>query len=98
MLKVKGDIISFEAPQLKTRLDELTDQGRLLILVDLSQVDHMDSGGFGILMACFTRLKKLEGRLILCRPSGPVRLILKLTGLHHFFEIYESEDEALAAF
>lgn len=59
-------------------------------LLDLAGVDFIDSTGVALLMARWKLLQRAGHRLVLLRPSAPVRRSLGLMGLLSFLELAES--------
>jgi anti-anti-sigma regulatory factor len=60
--------------------DDVRD-GVTLIALDLEAVERVTSPGIGILAACFTSLKKANGRFILVATPEPVRALMELVCL-----------------
>lgn len=67
------------------------------VLLNLSGVSFIDSSGLGLVVSTFRRLREQGGDLVLCGLTPPVRTIFELTRLHRVFDIYEDEQQALAA-
>ncbi len=68
------------------------------IIVDLCDVDYVDSGGLGILVGLHISARNRGGDLKLVSPSQRVDEVLHRTRLHSIFSVYKALDEALAAF
>ena len=67
-------------------------------VVDLSQVDFMDSAGLGTLIAVLKRITERGGDMkIACLQKKP-RMVFEITRAYKVFEIYDSVDEALRKF
>jgi anti-sigma B factor antagonist len=77
-------------------LNMLTGTSR--IVVNLSGVDYIDSGGLGILVGLLVSAKKRGGELKLVSPHKRVKDVLRQTSLDTIFRVYGSDDEAVAAF
>jgi anti-sigma B factor antagonist len=75
---------------------ELT--GTSKIVIDLCGVDYIDSGGLGILVALHIAAKNRGGDIKLVSPGQRVQRVLGETKLNTVFSIYETVDDALAAF
>jgi len=88
----EGDVL------LREKVNELLDNGRSKILLNLEKVKYMDSAGIGELVACYKRTKEKDGTVKLLNPSGKVYDLLQLTKLEEVFETYRDEKEALVAF
>ncbi|MGA7937719.1 MAG: STAS domain-containing protein [Kovacikia sp.] len=59
------------------------------LLVDLGQVEFIDSAGLMVLVAAHSLAQRLQKRLSLCSVSYPVRMIFELTQLDGVFEIFD---------
>ncbi|TCS65381.1 STAS domain-containing protein [Primorskyibacter sedentarius] len=81
------------AIQFKDRMRELTQDGPTRIVLDLEQVDFIDSSGLGAIVASMKQLG--EGRkLDLCALSPNVDKVFRLTRMDTIFGIYGSVAEA----
>ena len=68
------------------------------IVVNLSGVDYIDSGGLGILVGLLVSARNRGGELKLVSPTERTRELLRRTSLDTIFRVYGSNDEAVAAF
>ena len=68
------------------------------IVVNLQGVDHIDSGGLGILVGLFISATNRGGELKLVAPNQHVTDVLRRTKLDNTFRVYGNNDEAVAAF
>ncbi len=67
-------------------------------VIDLKQVDFMDSAGLGTLIAVLKRITERGGDLkIACLQKKP-RMVFEITRAYKVFEIYDTVDEALKMF
>ncbi|SEV89804.1 anti-sigma-factor antagonist [Aliiroseovarius sediminilitoris] len=79
----------------KDRMRELTDGGPARIVVDMAQVDFIDSSGLGAIVAAMKQVgpsKSFE----LASLSGTVQKVFKLTRMDTVFTIHANIDTALA--
>lgn len=63
-----------------------------ILVVDMTQVDFLDSAGLMALVNGFRLAQSLGRRLIICSLAPSVRMIFELTQLDRVFEIFESRD------
>jgi len=98
LVEVSGRVDSSTAADLGAKMNERINNGTLNIVVDLSQVDYMSSGGLRELVAALKRVKKDGGDLRLCSPSPRVREVLDLAGLDTIFQIFEEQVKAVGSF
>jgi anti-sigma B factor antagonist len=90
-----GEIDLASAPMLKSRLVGLLDQGFTQFVLDLSGVRYLDSTGLGVLIA-FERRLDADGQIALAQAPGPVVALLELTGLDASFNVFPTDEAALA--
>jgi anti-sigma B factor antagonist len=67
------------------------------VVVDLADVDMVDSAGLGALIALLKRVDARGGDLKLAGLSSRVRMVFEITRTHRIFDILDTVDEALAA-
>lgn len=84
------------ATEFKEKINEWIESGNRRIVLNLSEVDFIDSSGLG---AIISGLKKIgnDGRLVICVVKETVMSLFRLTRMNRVFDIYPSEDEALRA-
>ena len=82
----------------RDQITSLVASGERHILIDLSQVSHMDSGSVGTLVAVHLHTLKRAGMLKLLRPSERVTRVLHMTRLESIFEIHQTESDAVGSF
>lgn len=97
ILELTGKItLGRESQKIETLIHDLLRAGEKKIVFDLSQVDHVDSTGIGILAYCFGTLNRSEGEMCLCGAVGKVLHLLQITRLDHVLPLYASVDKACA--
>lgn len=68
------------------------------IILNLQNVDYIDSSGLGTLVICFTSLQRAGGALKLCCLNRRNVELLVLTKLSTVFEVFDNEDDAVNSF
>jgi anti-anti-sigma factor len=67
------------------------------LVVDLSEVSFIDSGGLGALLEIHDRLRRQNRRLAVVAPRGTApAVVLTLTGLRRRLSVFESRRDALS--
>ena len=87
-----------EATLLRERIREAAEAGGRDFILNLADVDYIDSTGLGALVICYTSLRKQDRRLKLenlTRRSLELLIITKLTTV---FEIFNDEQDAVNSF
>jgi len=83
---------------LRTAIRRLLEEGKRKILLNLAKVGYIDSSGIGELVSSYTAINKENGELKLLNLTQKLQDLLTITKLLTVFDVYESEDEALASF
>ena len=68
------------------------------VLLDLCDVDFIDSSGLGAIVAELKSLRASEGDLKICEVKKSVSVLFELVRMHKLVEIYNSREEALESF
>src|SRR5438445_13459748 len=76
----------------------LLDDQRTQILLNLADVDYIDSSGIGELVSGFTAVKNRNGNLKLLHLTKKVRDLLQITKLFTVFDVFTDEVTAIRSF
>ena len=98
ILTLKGRLTLGESNLVREKIAALSAAGKHNVVVDLGGVDYIDSTGLGILVICFTSLKKQGGALKLVNPNKRNVELLLLTKLHTVFEVFNEDQDAVNSF
>jgi len=98
ILTLKGRLTLGESNIVRERIAQLSAAGKHNVVVDLGGVEYIDSTGLGILVICFTSLKKQGGALKLVNPNKRNVELLLLTKLHTVFEVFTEVQDAVNSF
>jgi anti-sigma B factor antagonist len=94
---LSGDIDFANSPEVRqSLLREIRESRVPRVVVNLSGVHYIDSSGVASLVEGLKASRDLGSRLILFGLSTAAREVLQLSRLLKVFEIYDSEEEALA--
>jgi anti-sigma B factor antagonist len=83
---------------LRKTIRQLLDERRLNIILNLADVDYIDSSGIGELVSAFTGVRNRGGNLKLLQLTKKVHDLLQLTKLFTVFEVYSDESSAVRSF
>jgi anti-sigma B factor antagonist len=84
------------AEQFESVLEEVITAGHRHVIVDLSSVGHIDSGGVRVLVSGHLIVHKQGGRVSLVNLCPTVRRVFSTLRLDTVFPVYDSIDAALA--
>jgi anti-sigma B factor antagonist len=94
LLQVGGELDLHSKPMFRERLTELLQQARQPIIIDLSDLEFIDSSGLGVLLAIARLPEGSRPRVVVTRRDGPVRRLLRTTHLDILLDIYPSVEAA----
>jgi anti-sigma B factor antagonist len=83
---------------LRKTLHDLLEQKRTLILLNLADVDYIDSSGIGELVSGYTSVKNRGGELKLLNLTKKVHDLLQITRLFTVFDVHADEKVAVRSF
>ena len=88
VVKISGELDHHGAVSLRGDIDEMIYSNRPIRLVlDLSQVEFMDSSGLGLIMGRYSVMSKLGGEIVLLNPCNAISKILALAGMERIIRI-----------
>ncbi len=80
----------------KGRMVDWINQGNRRIVLDLSEVDFIDSSGLGAIVSTLKTLGN-DGDLVICGIRETVMGLFKITRMNRVFQIFATESEAIEA-
>lgn len=83
---------------LRDKVKELSASGIKKMLINLGDVNYIDSSGIGELVSAFTTVSNSGGALKLLNLTKRVQDLLQITKLYTVFEVFDSEDAALKSY
>lgn len=98
VVDISGKIALGDGPQLRTLIRELLEEDRSLILLNLADVNYIDSSGIGELVTAFTTVKGRGGEMKLLNLTKKVHDLLQITRLFTVFEVFSEESKAIQSF
>ncbi len=82
----------------RNEVRNLLKEGSKKILLNLGEVNYVDSSGIGELVSAFTTTSNQGGKLKLLNLTKKLQELLSITKLLTVFEVYENEEEAIKSF
>jgi anti-sigma B factor antagonist len=83
---------------LRKTLRDLLEEKRTRIVLNLADVDYIDSSGIGELVCGYTSVKNRGGELKLLHLTKKVHDLLQITKLYTVFEVHSDEQSAVRSF
>src|SRR5713226_5603499 len=91
-------VLGEESAALRDEILGLLTKGQKQILLNLADVDHIDSMGLGALVAAFASVRKQGGELKLLNLSDKAADLMQVTKLYTIFDIVKDEAAAVKSF
>jgi anti-sigma B factor antagonist len=99
ILDIRGRIVlGDEIHRLRDAVRNLVTEGKKKIILNLADVDYIDSSGVGELVGAFTTVRNAGGELKLLNLSQKVHDVLYVTKLYTVFDIRDDEFQAVKSF
>ena len=97
ILAVTGELDLRTSPQLEECLERVWASGAELVILDLRQIEFMDSTGLRILLGAHQRAQQSGRRFALVRGADQVERVLTLTGVRDLLTVVDAPEELLTA-
>lgn len=98
ILDLNGRLVVGGASTLREKVNEQLALGNSQLILNLKEVDYIDSTGLGTMVICFTSLQKAGGMMKLVHLNRRNIELLLLTKLSTVFQIFAEEQEAVNSF
>jgi anti-sigma B factor antagonist len=96
VVRLGGELDLYNAPQVRQALADSCSDSPGRIVVDLSEVEFIDSTALGVLIEARTRLDNRRA-FLLAAPGLETKRALEISGLDRHFTVHNSVSEALLA-
>ena len=99
IVDIRGRIVlGEESAALRELVRGLLSKGDKNILLNLGDVNYIDSSGLGNLVGAFTSVRKQQGELKLLNLTNKVHDLMQITKLYTVFDIMDDEAVAVKSF
>ena len=96
VVSVSGDIDLYTSPELRKAIAKLAKKKADPLVVDLKDVDYMDSSGVATLVEGLQLTGRYDGAFRIATLNEGVREVFELARLDKVFAVYDNVDAALA--
>ncbi|MEO0471135.1 MAG: STAS domain-containing protein [Bacteroidota bacterium] len=94
--QLKGNLIGeTDGVPITESFSEQLDGGTRQFIIDLSELQHINSSGLGVLITLLTKARKVGGEVMLSSPSSYIKNLLLITKLNTIFTIHDTTDVAV---
>ena len=95
VIELNGELDLYNAYKVKTLYAKMAEKGIKSIILDLENLDYLDSSGLGSMIYIFSDLKKHDGKMSLCHLNGAPKNLIQMTRLDKLFLIADTIEESV---
>lgn len=98
IIDVAGEMDLYNSYKLKDLIMKMVEKKIEMLIINLQEVEYIDSSGIGALIYICSTLKKAGSKLFITNIHGSVKKVVELTKLGGFFPMTNSLEEAIQKF
>jgi anti-sigma B factor antagonist len=95
ILRLSGELDLASSPALEQELDRALDAGTSRLIVDLRELEFMDSTGLSVLVKAHQRVQEAGAQFGVVKGSAQVQRLLSLTGVADRITVADTPEELL---
>lgn len=97
VVKLDGEVVLSDVNVLKEKVKTyVADKKDLRLLIDMEQVEFIDSSGLGLLISWYKMTNEREGKIVYCCVGDYVKKIMAIAKLDKIFPLAENKEVAFA--
>lgn len=98
-LKLKGKLIQLEhTDNLKNSIDPLLENGQANYLLDMDELDYINSSGLNSLVSILTKSRNKGGETVIINVSDKIKELFLITKLNTVFSVEDNLEAAIRHF
>lgn len=94
VLSLIGEVDLSNAPRIYTHMWQTSQKGAVSVILNLEQLDFMDSSGLQVLLRLREKLRTRKQDVLLVGAKPQIKKLLKLTGFDRLFSLHETNASA----
>ena len=98
IVNIKGSLDATSSGVAEKELGNLFKKGKYRFLFDLSEMEYLSSTGLRVLLELTKKVKRVNGKIVLCRLAPFIKEIFEVSGFTTCIPIHESVEEGLKEF
>jgi len=96
IFKLSGNLDSNTSPEFEQKVLKAIQDGSNRLVVDFEHVDYISSAGLRVLNLASKKLKRNNGKIVLCSVADYIKEVFEIAGFYLFLPIVGSLEDALA--
>jgi stage II sporulation protein AA (anti-sigma F factor antagonist) len=98
VVRLNGELDHHTAEQVRYQIeDELGKDRYFHLVLNLKNLDFMDSSGLGMILGRYKKVSQLGGKMVLCSIQPSVYRLMEMSGLFKILPTFEDEQTAVSA-
>ncbi|MEH2358329.1 STAS domain-containing protein [Nostoc sp.] len=93
VLELSGILDGIRGNELRREVSNIVANGTNILLLDMKEVNFIDSSGLGALVSAMQMVRTANGKLFVCSISDQVRMLFELTKMDRIFQTFADQDE-----
>ena len=98
VLRLYGELDLNSVPEVRRAIRGLIDENQVNFIINLSNLEFIDSSGLGVLVGGLARVREKQGEIKIACSNRRILRVFEMTRLTQLFEIYADEDAAVRDF
>lgn len=98
IVALTGRLDAYCANEVEQKLNSLIDSARVRIVVNFADLAYISSSGLRVLLAALKKVRKQQGDVKLADMQPYIKEVFDIAGFTQLFNIFDTEDAAVAAF
>lgn len=98
ILYIDGHIETNSFQEFEQELNDHIKNGHFKIIINCAGLNYINSAGLGVIVGLIEEVREKKGDIKFCSMNENVNKIFDLVGFNQYFEIYDTEEQALNAF
>lgn len=95
IVKLSGDIDHYSSEKIKRQIYLNTSKFVRKMIIDLSNVEFMDSSGIGMILGRYKEIEERKGKIAITGVKGNMERIFNMSGLYKIINKYNTIDDAI---
>lgn len=95
IFRLSGNLDSNTSPDFEKKILEAIQDGSTRLVVDFEHVDYISSAGLRVLNLASKKLKRSQGKIVLCSVADYIKEVFEIAGFYLFLPIVGSLEDAL---
>ncbi|MFQ3549438.1 MAG: STAS domain-containing protein [Armatimonadota bacterium] len=97
IIELAGEVDAYTSSKFKEVMIEQIESGSSHLIVNMENVEYIDSAGLGALVGGLKRASEHNGKIVVVCSKPQIKKVFEITGLERVFPIFNDEVSAKSA-